>query len=75
MLMSSVRMAAVPSTMLFLVSIFVISGIQTPQCQIKGRHVAVVKLFLSHGCDINQPDLEGTSPLHGAAQVRNQSSK
>lgn len=29
----------------------------------------MVKLLLAHGCDINQSDLEGTSPLHGSAQV------
>ena len=34
-----------------------------------GKHYGIVKLLIDQNCDIQQADLEGTSPLHGSVMV------
>ena len=34
-----------------------------------GKHFSIARLLLGHGCDVQEADLEGTTPLHGAVMV------
>ena len=37
---------------------------------IAGKHLSIVRMLVDCGCDVQQADLEGTSPLHGSVMIK-----